>query len=123
VNLHTTQLPNGEIRGQVIPISQPMAASSSVKKNIASVDFKLEQNYPNPFNPSTIVTYSISQPSQVELNVYDPLGAKVWSNTSDKKQTGVYQETIDLTSFPSGVYVTELKSSEGVQRVKMILAK
>jgi len=121
-NIHSSQFPGGEIRGQVIPVSQRFAPVASVPK-LSAHTFQLEQNYPNPFNPSTVVRYSLTQPSDVVLDVYTQIGTKVFSINAGKKEPGEYQATIDLAQYPSGVYFTELKTVQGMQRIKMILAK
>ncbi len=33
-------------------------------------NFSIVQNYPNPFNPTTSIKYSISQSSNVQINIY-----------------------------------------------------
>lgn len=39
--------------------------------------FVLSQNYPNPFNPSTTIKFSLSEPAQVKLSIYDISGKEV----------------------------------------------
>ncbi|MCK7517831.1 MAG: hypothetical protein MZV64_09035 [Ignavibacteriales bacterium] len=39
--------------------------------NDIPVNFALEQNYPNPFNPSTTIRFSIPQPENVSIEIYN----------------------------------------------------
>jgi trimeric autotransporter adhesin len=39
--------------------------------------WSLSQNYPNPFNPATLIAYSVSYLSRVDLKVFNSLGEKV----------------------------------------------
>ncbi|MDP2364962.1 MAG: multiheme c-type cytochrome, partial [Ignavibacteria bacterium] len=51
---------------------------TDVGDDVSSLNgFELSQNYPNPFNPNTQISYQISVPSKVSLNVYDVLGNEV----------------------------------------------
>ena len=86
-------------------------------------DFTLKQNYPNPFNPSTIIEYSISEQSFVDLRVYDILGNEVAGLVNEEKSIGIYEVEFDATSLPSGIYFYRLHAGNFVETKKMILLK
>ena len=55
-----------------------------------SVAFELGQNFPNPFNPETVIPYSVSERSAVEIAVYDLLGQRVRLLTQGVHPAGQY---------------------------------
>ena len=68
-------------------------------------EFKLYQNYPNPFNPSTILKFSISKKSEVDLRIFNTLGEIVkviYDGTI--KSNGNYLEIFNGSGLASGVY-------------------
>jgi hypothetical protein len=85
--------------------------------------FQLYQNYPNPFNPSTQITFSLTQPSHVELKVYDLLGREVESLIAGALASGEHQITFQAGQLPSGVYLYRLEAGSVVQIKKMVLVK
>jgi predicted outer membrane repeat protein len=86
--------------------------------------FELFQNYPNPFNPQTTISYQLSEPSKVKLNVYNILGEKVSSLVSAKQSTGFYEIVWDATGFASGVYFYRFETDKGfVKSKRFILLK
>jgi beta-glucanase (GH16 family) len=44
---------------------------------IVPASFELRGNYPNPFNPSTIISFSLKEASEVSLDIYNLQGQKV----------------------------------------------
>jgi len=87
------------------------------------VDFALQQNYPNPFNPVTTISYSLPIKSQVELVVYNTLGASVLQLVNAEKEAGSYKIEFKATGLPSGVYFYKLDAGNFQQVKKMILMK
>jgi hypothetical protein len=91
--------------------------------------WSLNQNYPNPFNPSTLITYTVSFASRVDLKIFNSLGKKVGEFNEGLKEPGYYQVNFNGTGLPSGVYYYRmiLISPDGLQSVssvkKMILLK
>jgi hypothetical protein len=93
--------------------------NESIKIN----DYQLNQNYPNPFNPSTKIKYSITQPSNVVIKVFDILGNEIEILVNEEKQTGTYELTWNAEGLPSGVYFYRLQAGSFVETKKMILLK
>jgi len=78
--------------------------------------FKLYQNYPNPFNPSTNIRFTIIQPSNVEISIFDILGREIYSWKSDGSlQSGTYEYKFINENLSGGVYIYRLtaRSSSG----------
>ena len=86
--------------------------------------FELKQNYPNPFSSSTVISYSLSRPALVELNVYDVLGNKVKELVGGAQAAGSYEIPFDARNLCAGVYFYRL-SADGIhsEKKKMLLLK
>ena len=90
--------------------------------------FSLGQNSPNPFNPSTTISYQVSEPSNVEINVYDIRGAKVKSLVNEFTQSGSYKVHWDGSDssgrkVSSGVYFYRMRAGSFEVIKKMVLLK
>jgi len=86
------------------------------------------QNYPNPFNNKTIISYQLSNPSHVDLNIYNILGQKIRMLVSKKRPEGVYEVTWDGQNshglpVSSGIYFYRLKTKKFVKTKKMVLVR
>jgi len=89
---------------------------------------QLFQNAPNPFNPATVISFDLSRPSAVSLEIYDLRGQMVrrllqgnlpaqhhavsWDGRSDSGQQA-----------PSGTYLYRLRSDETTFARSMLLLK
>jgi hypothetical protein len=51
----------------------------------------LHQSYPNPFQNRAMVTFSVAQPSQVKLSIYDVTGRLVTNLINDHHVPGRYE--------------------------------
>jgi hypothetical protein len=85
--------------------------------------FELGQNYPNPFNPSTKISYTISEKSNVVLKVFDMLGREVATLVNNTQEAGSYSINFDASKLSSGMYVYSLKSGSFSATKKMMLMK
>ncbi|MBK7868954.1 MAG: VCBS repeat-containing protein [Ignavibacteriales bacterium] len=74
-------------------------------------EFKLMQNYPNPFNPVTTISYSIVNPGNVTIRVYDILGTMVKELYDGYKPAGNHSIQLDAGNLSSGIYLYELTSN------------
>ncbi len=91
--------------------------------NQIPTEYKLSQNYPNPFNPSTTISYSIPQNSNVSLKIYDVIGKEVMSLVNQQQVAGNYEIEFNASNFSSGVYFYKLQSGNFAETRKMILVK
>jgi Secretion system C-terminal sorting domain len=97
--------------------------------NIAEVDvntiseFSLNQNYPNPFNPSTSISFTIPEQSQVKLTIYNMLGEKVVELVNEVKNAGKYDIKFTGNNLSSGTYIYRLEAGSFISTRKMILLK
>lgn len=86
-------------------------------------EFELKKPYPNPFNPTTNVSVSIPETSELRLQVYNLLGEKVYDIYSGQVQPGVNTYEINGSKLSSGVYLvkmTALGSTENYQSTQKI---
>ena len=99
-----------------------MVSSDDILSNLPE-HFKLHQNYPNPFNASTIICYSLPEPSAVTLDIYDILGRKVETLIDKPQPAGYHRVVWNADNFSSGVYFYKLSTGEFVKSKKMVLLK
>jgi photosystem II stability/assembly factor-like uncharacterized protein len=92
--------------------------------------FDLLQNYPNPFNPSTKISYSIPEYSNVTIKIFDILGNEIETLVNEEKPAGTYEISWYAANPPSGVYFYQLKATPSggqagsfVETKKMLLLK
>jgi uncharacterized lipoprotein YddW (UPF0748 family) len=85
--------------------------------------FELYNNYPNPFNPKTVISYKLSDFSNVELTIYNLLGEKIITLVSEQQQAGYHQIEWDASGYASGVYFYQLKTDSQMDMKKMILVQ
>jgi len=88
----------------------------------------LYQNYPNPFNSGTRISFDLSNPAQVTLEIYNILGQQVNTLLNQSRPAGSY--TIDWDGrdsqgrfVASGIYFYRLKADNKTDAKKMIFLK
>jgi hypothetical protein len=91
-------------------------------------EYTLEQNYPNPFNPTTTISYSIPEETEVVLQVYDIGGSLVASLESGTKPAGWHKNVwngVDDRGRPvsTGIYLATLQTGSYTRTIKMLYLK
>ncbi len=87
------------------------------------VNFKLEQNYPNPFNNSTIIPYYLEKSDFIEINLINTIGQQIELIFKGFKYSGFHRAILDGGNISSGVYLIQLKTSEGSQIKRCLYLK
>ncbi|MEJ5262330.1 MAG: YCF48-related protein [Ignavibacterium sp.] len=85
--------------------------------------FELLQNYPNPFNPSTRISFSIPQRSDIKIKIYDILGNEVATLVDELREAGYYSIEFDGSNLSSGIYFYTIQAGNFYQVKKMTLIK
>jgi hypothetical protein len=86
--------------------------------------FTLSNVYPNPFNPSTNVEYALNKSGVTGLKVYNVLGQLIMTPLDNVTQNaGTYKISIDMSGFPSGIYMVVLSQGNNLSIQKMMLLK
>ena len=85
--------------------------------------FTLQPAYPNPFNPVTELQYSISEPGNVSLAVYDVSGAQISMLAQGWHTPGAYNVRFEARDLPSGVYFAKLSTGNRQFTQKLMLLK
>ncbi len=76
--------------------------------------FTLEQNYPNPFNSSTRINFSISEPANITLTLYDLTGKEVIKiYKGEFFMAGNYFIGLDIgkMGLSSGIYIYKMQAT------------
>jgi hypothetical protein len=101
--------------------------STAAEPNELPEGYALDQNYPNPFNPVTNISFTLGDPGDVSLIVYDVTGRQVARLIDGKLSSGTHNVTWNSLSngqaFASGVYFYRLQTPVGYQVKKMVLMK
>ncbi|MCP4580863.1 MAG: T9SS type A sorting domain-containing protein [candidate division Zixibacteria bacterium] len=86
-------------------------------------EFILLNNYPNPFNNSTVISFQLTQPGEVNLDIYNLLGQQVAGLHSGYLNSGQHDFLWQADSAPSGVYFYKLTTGDNTEVQKMTLLK
>ena len=99
-----------------------------IELSLVPEKYSLYPAYPNPFNPQTTISFAIPEYSNVSISVYNLMGQKVSTLTSDSYPAG-YHSVKWNGSFNSGIYATagiylySIKTERFHDMRKMILLK
>ncbi|HET53876.1 MAG TPA: T9SS type A sorting domain-containing protein [Ignavibacteria bacterium] len=87
------------------------------------INYQLYQNYPNPFNPDTVISFYLSKPEVVKLEIYDGLGKLVEEIFYGTAEIGLNKFVWSGKNYASGVYYFKLTSQNFSDTKKMVLMR
>ena len=112
-----------EFRGTTSVIGSSDGPFTAQKAPDIPSAFSLAQNYPNPFNPSTTISFSLTEPSRVRLDVFNVTGARVATLVDREMTAGEHSVAFNARGLSSGVYFYRLQAGDKTQMKKMILLR
>ena len=109
----------------ILDLNQVMEAEDSIQ--LPFITFNLK-NYPNPFNPETTISFELSKPGNVVLNIYNLKGELVKRLINNQMSNGKHSIVWDGKDnnghiCSSGVYFYKIESNGRVEVKKMLLLK
>lgn len=93
------------------------------------VSFDMNQNFPNPFNPSTQIQFSVPEPSNVSIIVYDVNGKEVATLAAGTVAAGVHTVAFNAEGLSSTSYIATATmrgletGTEFTKTIRMTLSK
>ena len=105
-----------------IKYSQQTGVETGTSGNALPTGFRLTCR-PNPFNASTQISYTLAEPGEVELTIYNIGGQLIHTLVDDYREPGEYQVIWDASKQASGIYFYSLTSGDYTETKRMTLLK
>lgn len=80
-------------------------------------------NYPNPFARTTTISFTLAEPADVSLKVYDLRGRLIKTTRLGFRNAGTYEEPLGLEAHPAGIYWYEVQTGTTVARQSLLLIR
>ena len=77
--------------------------------------------YPNPASDNTIVSFSIEEGAEVNLTVFNQFGQQVNHIALGYLNGGTYETDLDLSTYPAGMYLVQLRQGRHTSITKLII--
>lgn len=82
---------------------------------------QVSQNFPNPFSNETYITVNLAKGSQLNIEVYNLTGQKVYDKKYGYKPAGQTSLVIQDVDFPTGIYFYTVQAGTEKITRKMIV--
>jgi len=86
-------------------------------------NFILHPAFPNPFNSSTKLTFELVNPKVLSLGIFDVNGTEIVDWGSKIYPGGIHSLNWDVSDFPAGTYIFQIKSEEKTATNRLVLIK
>jgi hypothetical protein len=104
------------------PINDTLA-TQVVDTGSRPAEFVLHANYPNPFNHSTTISYTLPEPSQIRIVVYNNLGLQVADVQEKFQAAGNHTVRWSADGLSTGVYFIRLTAGRYSEIRKCLFIK
>jgi hypothetical protein len=121
-------IPTNHMTGVTNPV--PYDGSDYTRTGVEETEvvpssFSLGQNYPNPFNPSTALSFSVSSPGKIRLEIFDLLGRRIRTLLNETVSQGTHEVKWDGLdeagkSVVSGIYICKVSDGSWSLSKKML---
>ena len=110
-----TILPN-----DMVPSNDQICKVTTGVSEMDKSEFVLNQNRPNPFNNSTVISYTLPKPGDVQFRVMNVLGEIVFEDIH-YNVTGKYARTYNFSHLSPGIYYYSIQFEGKMIAKKMII--
>jgi hypothetical protein len=81
----------------------------------------LHGNFPNPFGGVSAITYELTSPGEVRLDVHDIQGRKIETLVNGFQSAGLHRVSFDASTLAPGTYVYRISSSTFDHTAKLVV--
>jgi hypothetical protein len=107
--------------------SSAEAAINATTLEVGVTEAELTQEsltaYPNPTNNQTNVNFMIATASEVKMSVINMLGDVVMNNDFGTLAAGNYNEVVNFSNMPAGLYLVNLNVNGKVSTLRLTVSK
>ena len=92
------------------------------------LDYRLNDAWPNPFNPTTNISYTLPNETEVSIMIYDLMGRIIWDSYYGKQRAGTWSFQWNAVNHAgddvsTGVYLCTLQAGHFKDTKKLIYVK
>ncbi len=109
---------HGVFRSEDITPVQTSTETSPIPSETA-----LSAAWPNPFAETTQIAFTLSQPTNMRLSIYNILGQEVAILAEGHKDAGSFEVTFGANNLPTGLYIARLEAGNIVHAQTMTLVR
>lgn len=81
------------------------------------------ESYPNPFQTTTLITYTLESPGQVDVSVLDPAGKPITYLVSGHREAGIHTTLFDGSGLEPGVYLCRISHGPSSRTIKLVITR
>ena len=96
---------------------------NNVRPSVRTSKFSLLSAQPNPFNPTTNINFSVSEATNLSLDIINVKGQFIKSIFTGKLEAGKHQMKFNAQNFNSGMYFYRIKTKNELLLKKLLLVK
>jgi hypothetical protein len=78
---------------------------------------------PNPATSSATIGWTLRERSRTTLEVRNSIGERIMTKTLGTLEAGNYQEVLDVTALPAGVYIVVVRNDQGAQATRLAITR
>jgi serine protease AprX len=98
-------------------------AASAPVEPVAGITPLQLRNFPNPSAGQTKVSFTLPRSGHVSLHLFDNLGRRVATLLDESREAGEQSVAVDAADLPAGVYLYRLRTENGEEVGRMVIAR
>jgi hypothetical protein len=103
--------------------STTASGATGTLASIAAETEVLIECYPNPFNDETVISYQLTEPSEVSFGVFDILGRQITWFDQGLQSDGSHEIRWTPENLSAGVYVAVLRMGNQIHKQMLLYMK
>lgn len=99
------------------------SATGNDDKGMPNADDMLISSYPNPFSNRTEITYALSRPEMVHVEIFNSIGQHITTLVHAEQPAGTHAVTFDGSQLPNGLYYYRIVTASAARTRAVVLAR